>query len=153
MSPVEELVHDLVDLQVAQRSSRGVPRERMRKVEVRVRKRVGPTVPKAVAARVLQVSVPTLDKWIARGRIPTLRKANGQRAVLLPELVTLAAAVEELRDAGQTDGVVAAALLRLEQHDPVFRAGFDELYGDALDAMSRGDLVPAVVPDTFGPAD
>lgn len=149
----EELVHDLVDLKVAQRASRGKPRERVRRVEGRLRKRVGPGVSKAVAARVLGVSVPTVDKWIARHRIPTVPGSGGRRRVALNALVDLAAAVEDLRDAGQTDGVVAAALLRLAQEDPVYREEFQKLYGESLAAAQRGDLVPATIPDTFGAED
>ena len=149
----EELVQDLVDLKVARRSSRGKPAERMRLVEGRVCKRVGAGVPKAVAARVLGVSVPTVDKWVARGRIPTVLNGSGPRRVALSALVDLAARVEELRDQGQTEGLVAAALLRLEQEDPVYRDNFDELYGSSLAAAERGDLVPATIPETFGPED
>jgi excisionase family DNA binding protein len=149
----EELVQDLVDLKLAQRSSRGKPAERVRRVEGRVRKRAGTGVSKAIAARVLGVSVPTVDKWIARGRIPTVRNGRGPRRIELSALVDLAAAVEELRDAGETKGVVAAALLRLEQEDPVYRKNFNELYGESLAAGQRSDLVPATIPDTFGPED
>lgn len=149
----EELVQNLIDLKVAQRSSRGKPAERVRRVEGRVRKRVGAGVSKAVAARVLGVSAPTVDKWITRGRIPTIDSGSGPRRVALSGLVDLAVVVEELRDRGQTDGLVAAALLRLEQEDPVYRKNFKELYGDSLAAAQRGDLVPATIPDTFGPND
>jgi hypothetical protein len=149
----DELVRTLVDLKVAHRTSRGTPRERVMRVEVRVRKQVGLGVTKAVAARVLGVSVPTVDKWIARGRIPTVGNEDGPRRVALEALVELAAEVEELRDAGQTEGLVAAALLRLEQSDPAYRADFDELYGDGLAAAERGDLVPAAIPGSFGPDD
>jgi hypothetical protein len=149
----EELVRNLVDLKVAGRSSRGEPAERVRRVERRVRESAGSSVSKAVAARVLGVSIPTVDKWVARGRIPTVLNGRGPRRVAVGPLVDLAAIVEELRDAGQTDGLVAAAVLRLEQEDPVYRRNFDALYGDSLAAAARGDLVPATIPDTFGPED
>jgi excisionase family DNA binding protein len=149
----EELVQNLIDLKIAQRSSRGTPAERVRRVEGRVRRQVGPGVPKAVAARVLGVSVPTVDKWITRGRIPTIRTGDGPRRVAVIALVDLAAVVEELRERGQTEGLVAAALLRLEQADSVYRDDLGELYGDSLTATQRGELVPATIPDTFGPED
>src|SRR5215217_2396269 len=149
----EELVQNLVDLKVARRSSRGRPAERMRLVEGRVRQRVGAGVPKAVAARVLGVSVPTVEKWVARGRIPTILNGSGPPRIGVSALVDLAALVEELRDQGKTEGLVAAALLRLEQEDPVYRDNFDELYGTSLAAAERGDLVPAAIPKTFGPDD
>jgi excisionase family DNA binding protein len=152
-SATEELVQDLVDLKVAQRSSSGKPRERVLRVDSRVRQRIGSGVPKAVAARVLGVSVPTVDKWIARGRIPTVRTGGGSPKVALSTLVDLAASIEELREAGKTDCLVAAGLLRLEQTDPVYRKDFKKLYGDSLAAAQQGDLVPAVIPDTFDSED
>jgi transposase len=154
MSPVaEELVRDLVDLKVAGRSSRGKPAERLRRVEGRVRRRVGDGVSKAVAARVLGVSVPTVDKWIARGRIPTVPSASGPQRVAVVTLVDIAALVEVLREQGQTDGLVAAAILRLEQEDPAYHRDVAELYGDSISAIKRRDLIPATIPANFGPDD
>src|SRR3954447_14780266 len=101
-SATEDLVHDLVDLKIAARASRGRPAERMQRVERRVRTRVGAGVSKTVAARVLGVSVPTVDKWVARGRIPTVPNSSGPRKVALAALVDLAATVELLREAGKT---------------------------------------------------
>jgi len=150
MSATEELVHDLIDLHVAGRDG---DRARVRKVEDRVRARVGTGVPKAVAARVLGFSVNTLDKWIARGRIQVVPSRNGRQLVALEPLVDLAAEVERLRDAGKTEGLLAAAILALQQDDPAYREEFEELYGESLEAMRRGELVPATIPDTFGPDD
>jgi transposase-like protein len=118
-----------------------------------MRKRVGPGVSKAVAARILGVSTNTLDKWIARGRVPTVRGSGGRQVVALLPLVELGANIKQLREAGQTDGLLAAAILELEQRDPAYMSEFDELYGDSLDALKRGELVPATIPDSFGPDD
>jgi excisionase family DNA binding protein len=153
MAPVEELVHDLVDLKVARRSSRGKPRQRVGYVEDRMRKRVGPGVSKTVASRVLGVSVNTVDKWIARGSIRTVRAKGGKRLVELTDLIDLAAAMDDLREAGQTTGVLAAAILHLQQHDARYRKDFEELYGKSLAAAKRGDLIAATIPDSFGPED
>lgn len=150
MSPTEELVHDLIDLHAAGRD--GDP-DRVRKVEDRVRTRVGDGVPKAVAARVLGFSVNTLDKWIARGRVETVAGKNGRRLVALEPLVDLAAQVEEIRATGKKDGLLAAAILALQLKDPEYRREFDELYGESLEAMRKGDLVLFTIPDTFGPED
>ena len=143
-------MHDLIDLHVA---SRDGDRARVHKVEGRVRDRVGSGVPKAVAARVLGFSVNTLDKWIARGRIRVVAGRNGRQLVALEPLVDLAAEVERLRDCGETEGVLAAAILALHLDDPAYRQEFDELYGESLEATRRGDLVPAAIPSTFGPDD
>jgi len=150
MSPTEELVHDLIDLHVAGRDG---DRDRMRKVEDRVRIRVGDGVPKAVAARVLGFSVNTLDKWIARGRVETVEGKNGRRLVAIEPLVDLAAQVEEIRETGKKDGLLAAAILALQLEDPEYEQEFDELYGESLEAMRKGDLIPFTIPDTFGPDD
>jgi DNA-binding transcriptional regulator YiaG len=140
MAPTEELVHDLVDLRVAERHSRGRTRAHVRKVEDRVRRRVGQGVSKAVAARVLGVSTNTLDKWIARGRVPTVAGNRGRQSVALIPLVELATEVSQLREAGRTEGLLAAAILELGQKDPAY-------------LRDRGELVPATVPDSFGPGD
>jgi transposase-like protein len=150
---MEELVQDLLDLRVAERHSRGKPRAHVRKVEDRMRNRVGPGVSKAVAARILGVSTNTLDKWIARGRVPTVRGNGGRQVVALLPLVELGANIKQLREAGQTEGLLAAAILALEQRDHAYVREFDELYGDSLDALKRGELVPATIPDGFGPDD
>jgi transposase-like protein len=153
MAPIEEFVHDLVDLRFAERHSRGKPRAHVRKVEDRMRRRVGHGVSKAVAARVLGVSTNTLDKWIARGRVPTVEGTSGRQAVALEPLVELATEVAQLREAGQTDGLLAAAILELEQKDPVYRRDFNDLYGESVAAAERGELVSATVPESFGPED
>lgn len=150
MSVTEELVHDLVDLHVAGRDG---DRDRVRRVEDRVRSRVGGGVPKAVAARVLGFSVNTLDKWIARGRVKTVEGRNGRQLVALGPLVDLAARVEDIRATGKQDGLLAAAILALQMDDPNYRQEFDELYGDSLEAMRKGDLIPFTIPDSFGPED
>jgi transposase-like protein len=153
MSPTEELVQDLVDLRVAERHIRGKSRAQVRKVEDRMLERVGAGVSKAVAARILGVSTNTLDKWIARGRVPTESGKRGREVVAIVPLVELAAEVAQLREAGQTEGLLAAAILELEQKDPVFHREFGELYGDSLGALERNELVPAAIPDSFGPHD
>lgn len=150
VSATEELVHDLIDLHVAGRDG---DRARVRRVEDRVRDRVGTGIPKAVAARVLGFSVNTLDKWIARGRIEVLPGRNGRQLVALEPLVDLAAEVERLRAAGKREGLLASAILALQKDDPTYGDEFDGLYGGSLEAMRRGDLVPATIPETFGPDD
>jgi excisionase family DNA binding protein len=118
-----------------------------------MRKRVGPGVSKTVASRVLGVSVNTVDKWIARGSIRTVRATGGKRLVELTGLIDLATAMEDLREVGRTTGVLAEAILHLQQHDTRYRRDFEELYVESLAAVDRGDLIPATIPDTFGPED
>lgn len=88
MSLTEELVHDLVDLHIAGRDSDW---DRVRRVEERVLDRVGEGVPKAVAARVLDVGMTTLNSWIAHGRVEAIEGKNGRQLVATRPLVELAA--------------------------------------------------------------
>ena len=118
-----------------------------------MRKRIGPGVSKTVASRVLGVSVNTVDKWIARGSIRTVRAKGEKRLVELMGLIDLATAMEDLREVGHTTGVLAAAILHLQQHAPHYRRDFEELYGESLAAAESSDLIPATIPDTFGPED
>jgi hypothetical protein len=118
-----------------------------------MRKRVGPGVSKAVAGRTLGVSTNTLDKWIARGRVPTVRDNGGRQLVALLPLVELGANIKRLREVGQTDGLLAAAILELEQRDHAYQREFDELYRDSLNALKHDELVPATVPDSLGSDD
>jgi len=144
---------DLVDLRFAERRSRGKPRVYVRKVEKRLRSRLGSGVSKSIAARTLGVSTNTLEKWIKRGQVPVLAGPGERQIVALGPLVDLAAEIEDLRDLGRTEGLLAKAILRLSQKDPTYLSDFAELYGDGLQAAADGDLVPAVIPDTFGPGD
>ena len=64
---------------------------------------LGPTVPKRVAARVLAVSVSTLDRWIARGMLDTGGASHGDRQELSTDMVIALACELDLPDrpAGQ----------------------------------------------------
>ena len=82
-----------------------------------------------------------------------MRAAGGKQLVELSGLIDLATAMEDLREAGHTTGVLAAAILHLQQHDARYRSDFEESYGESLAAADRGDLIPTTIPDTFGPED
>lgn len=111
------------------------------------------TLSKHEASRVLHVSVNTLDKWIDRGLIPTISVEGYQRARLpAAPVLRLAVEVEELRRRGQDQALLADAVSRLEQKDPSWREDFEDLYGQSLRAMQRGDLV-RVRSEDFGPDD
>jgi hypothetical protein len=81
------------------------------------------------------------------------RASGGRQLVALLPLVELGANIKRLREAGQTEGLLAAAILELEQRDHAYMSEFYELYGDSLNALSRGELVPATIPDSFGSDD
>lgn len=150
----EQSILTLVDLYAAERTSRGKePRRRIRLARDRVAHGLSPGVPKAVAARVLGVSVPTLDKWVARGRVRTVHGSGRRVLVDREHLVAFAVDVQALRELGQGDGILGAAIQRLKRTDPQYRADFADLYGDSLTAVERDDLAPLVIPDTLGPDD
>jgi hypothetical protein len=102
----------------------------------------------------LGVSVNTLDKWIARGGVAVIRdERTGRELVAISPFARLLNEVRTLRQAGTTDGVVAAAIARLERDDPQYQAEFKRLYGAALNAAAENRLKPLRLPDGFGPED
>lgn len=113
--PIEAALSDLVVLRRATRAARAPgQRERLARVEERLRRAVGPSVPKLAAARALGVSLTALDRWIDRGLIPVVRQPRSSR--LRPEtrpLLELLEQVELLREQGQHDRILATALRRL----------------------------------------
>lgn len=108
---------------------------------------------KTEAARLLEVSVNTLDKWIARDVIPTIKDKRYKRVrIPVQAALRLAEEIAELRRVGYDRGLLAEAISRLEQNDPQWKREFDELYRAGLDSMRNGDLVKLDV-DSFGPDD
>lgn len=78
------------------------------------RRELGFSVPKTRAAAVLGVSVNALDRWIAAGRLPAVRRPGSAREEIDADaLVDLAVEVERLREEGVERGVLAAAFARL----------------------------------------
>jgi hypothetical protein len=154
VTPVEDIVEDLVDLQAAQRESRSQHIRRRLERVVQRRTREQRTIPKRRAANMLGVSVPTLDKWIERGQIAVVTNPrNGRELVAIVPFARLLAEVRSLRKLGESKGLLAAAIADLERNDPDYQAQFAALYGKSLDALRRGDLKPVEVPPTFGPDD
>jgi len=154
MSAVQDIVEDLVDLQVADRESRSpAVKERLRRLtERRVRSHRGIT--KAEAARMLDVSVNTLDKWIARGRVAVVHdEDSGRTLVAIVPFARVLHEVREVRARGQADGVLAAAITRLEHEDPEYQYDFAALYGASLRAAVDDRLKPLSLPHGFGPDD
>lgn len=68
---------------------------------------VGPTVSRAQAARLLELSQTALDRWIEKGEIATVMTPRGRREIPLSELVELLEEVEQARgDRGRPLGHV-----------------------------------------------
>jgi hypothetical protein len=118
--PVEGLIRTAVDLRQAVSSARDpAQQELLSTVERRVRRWLGPSVPKRAAARTLEISVTGLDRWIARGLVPVVRTPGSDR--LRPEtgpLLELLVEVERLRRAGRSARLVSAALRSLGRRAP-----------------------------------
>jgi len=91
-------------------------RDRVWRVARELRLELDDSVPKLPAAQALGVSVRALDKWAAKGEIPTLRRPGAGRSQLETDAVLdLLEEVADLRRAGVTSGVIAAALGRLRE--------------------------------------
>lgn len=90
-------------------------RAALREVEVRLRRALGPTIPKKKAAAVLGISVTALDRWVDRGFLPVVERPGSSRHELESRpLLELAAEVARLRlDGAVTRGRVAPAVKRL----------------------------------------
>ena len=88
----------------------------LRRAERLLRREVGPSVPKRRAAALLGVSVTALERWIAAGKLPTVRRAGRREEVDADSLLDLVEEVRRLRDdEGVSRGVVAEALRRLAE--------------------------------------
>lgn len=110
---VREALRDVVDIRVALRSE-PPDRDRLAAVVRRRRTEIGTSVPKRSAAALLGVSVTTLDRWIARGALPVVRRRGSTRAELEPStLIRLAVEVDRQRSTGRQRGLLAAAFERI----------------------------------------
>ena len=99
---------------------------------------------KADAAQRLGVSAQTLDAWVARGIMPTVRDAKHKRErVPLGLLLALAAEIEALREQGRQRGLLIEALSRLEAEDDRWRDEIAPLLERARAPFDRSDYVPA----------
>jgi hypothetical protein len=90
-------------------------RRRLQLAEVRLRNELGGSVPKSVAARVLGISGPALERWVDARRLPAVQRPGGREEIDAEVLLDLAVEVEALRESGWRRRVVAEALGRLER--------------------------------------
>lgn len=82
-----------------------------------LRRRLGIGVPKRQAAAALGVTVQALDRWVAAGKIPVLRRAGSSREVVDTEaLLALAVEADRLREQGERR-VLAKAIASLEERE------------------------------------
>lgn len=153
MTAVEEIVEDLADLYAAEQASRGSAKAHIQRVRARRVRAASRGIPKAPSARMLGVSVNTLDKWIGRGRIRTVTSSSGRALIDAQQVAQLLIAVRVLRQLGRKEGLLAAAIEQLERDDPRYQREFAELYGKSVESTETGDVRPLTLPDSFGPED
>ena len=105
-----QLIAGILQLRTAIRDTR-VPQTRatLREIETTLRKLLGPSVPKRVAAEGLGISVTALERWLARGRLPLVRKGGSTRLeVEARPFLDLAERVAALRRQGRKRPLAAA---------------------------------------------
>jgi DNA-binding transcriptional MerR regulator len=91
-------------------------RDRIWRLARELRLELDDSVPKLPVARALGISVKALDKWVAKGEIPTLRRPGaGRSQVETDAVLDLLQEVTDLRLAGVTSGVIAAAIGRMRE--------------------------------------
>ncbi|MGI8622338.1 MAG: hypothetical protein ACR2NB_02370 [Solirubrobacteraceae bacterium] len=110
----ERLINDIVRLRRAERLSPSG--EDIATVRGNLERMVGPTVRRAMAARLLGVSQTALDRWIAQGDIPAVVTPTAGREVPVSALVELIQALEDGPRATD-DGHALASLLRRRRAD------------------------------------
>lgn len=132
---------------------RGEAGEELGEVIEDLSEELGETLSKTEGAQVIGISVPTLDKWAARGLIPVKRAKSGRPRIPRDAVLLLAEQVEELRSVGQDRHLIAAVVDRLQHEDGQYQQEFRELYGPALAGLAKGDYVSAVPGPVFGPED
>jgi hypothetical protein len=91
----ERLINDVIGLRRAERVC--AARDDIAAVRANLEQMAGPTVTRAVAARLLGVSQTALDRWIATGDVPVVITPAGRREAPLHALLELTEAVRERR--------------------------------------------------------
>jgi hypothetical protein len=112
---IESTIRHVVALRCAESAvANEHERRRLKRVERELRRELGVGVPKTPAATALGVSVTALDKWIARGHLPVVRRpGSSRREIDADALLELAREVTLLREAGETKRLLATAFERL----------------------------------------
>lgn len=135
------------------------PQERRRLASVirQLRRQLGVGVPKRQAASALGVAVQALDRWVAAGKIPVVRRAGSSRELIDTEaLLALAVEAGRLREQGELR-VLARAIASLEECERLPRRlrpnpGAQELRHEFLHSTPAGRLQQAVELSQIGAA-
>jgi hypothetical protein len=106
----EHLIDDILRLRRAERLSPA--HDDIAAVQANLERMVGPTVTRAMAARLLGVSQTALDRWAATGDVPVVIARSGHRETPLHALVELIEAVRERRFTNPADRHPLGSVLR-----------------------------------------
>jgi hypothetical protein len=131
----------------------GEIREELEPIIDGLRRDLDETMSKTQAAKVIGVSVPTLDKWIEQRIVPVERAASGRPRVPRDTALDLAERVSDLRDRGRERNLIVAVVHQLQRDDSTYQREFQKLYGPGLDALANEELVSAAPTADFGPED
>ncbi len=100
---------------------------------------IGPSVPKTRAAKILGVTVPALDRWVARGALKTRRSSSSREEIDTLSVVDLAVEIASLVESGRRRGLLAEALTRRERALASRGMGTRGFFADQQ-AERRGEL-------------
>lgn len=116
----EQLLKDVVRLRRAER----IPAAAADVAEVRagIEDAIGPTVSRALAARLLGVSQTALNRWVSAGEVPAVLTPSGRREVPRHFVVELAESIEALERQGVHRHRLAAALSRRRPRPDALRS-------------------------------
>jgi hypothetical protein len=112
----ERLISDVARLRRAERTSASA-REDIAAVRANLERMAGPTVTRAVAARLLGVSQTALDRWVAAGDVPVLVTPTGRHELPLRWLVESIEAIRERRLSHPDDRHPLGSVLRARRSD------------------------------------
>ncbi len=103
-----ELVDGIVRLRRVERIAEAAADARP--VRRELESRLGPTLSRSLAARLLGVSQTALDRWVDMGQVPAVTTPTGRREVPRQFVVELREAIDELAAEGRCRHPLAAAL-------------------------------------------
>lgn len=106
----QTLVDDIVRLRRAERMP--AIADEISKVRAGLESRLGPTLSRSRASRILGVSQTALDRWVSLGEIPTLLTPNGRLEIPLQFVVEMAELIARLTQQGTDRRLLSAALKR-----------------------------------------
>jgi hypothetical protein len=122
-------------------------RRRLARVLRQLRRQLGVAAPKRQAAACLGVTVQALDRWVAAGRIPVVRRPGSSRELIAADaLLVLAEEVERRREQGEPRplaGAIAALTereslpRRLRPNQPAHELRYEFLHSTPAGRMRQ----------------